>query len=186
MGPMVVASRTPVQAFAGSGARQRKSPTGGCANGMFLKTATPSALRLPRSWPVLIETVGSDPAAKPCPKHRTPASRPDTLMDFIGLPLSLTARVVRAVFRIARAVVLRMRGIRTQGTAAPRKCPPRSHNRFRSLTLLHPIHRRAQHVEAIERSASSAAVAHARRKKQAAPIRDFRRATVGGCHALVV
>jgi hypothetical protein len=34
--------------------------------------------------------------------------------------------------------------------------------------------------------AAAAAVAHARRKKQAAPIRDVRRAAISRCHALVV
>jgi hypothetical protein len=64
---------------------------------MFLKTATPSAVRLPRSWPVLIETIRLDPAAfagvcaeladfKACPKHRAQASMLTTLMDFIILP----------------------------------------------------------------------------------------------------
>src|SRR5512139_4083535 len=97
MGPKAVASRTPGQAFAGVGSFQRRSPTGGCANGMFLKTATPSAVRLPRSWPVLIETIGLGPAAfagvcaeiadiKACPQHRAQASMLKTLMDFIALP----------------------------------------------------------------------------------------------------
>jgi hypothetical protein len=42
------------------------------------------------------------------------------------------------------------------------------------------------YAQVIQPSAAAAAVAHARRKKQAAPIRDVRRAAISRCHALVV
>ena len=41
-GPNLSALRTPDQFFTGCGSRQRRSPTGGCANGMPLKLRTPS------------------------------------------------------------------------------------------------------------------------------------------------
>src|SRR5690349_1429903 len=189
MGPIWVASRTPVHALAGCGSRQRRLPTGGCAKGMFLNAAPPFDVRVPRSWPVLMVTIGSEPAADvtACPKPTMQLRTQILAIAFMLVPsVLLFARIVRAVFRIARAVVLRMRGISTQGTAAPRKCPPRRHNRIGCLILLHPIHRRAQHVEAIERRAAAGAMAHAGRKKEAAPIPNLRRAPVGGCHALVV
>src|SRR5690242_6243419 len=94
MGPIVVASRTPVQAFAGCGSRQRRLPTGGCAKGIFLNSAPPFDVRLPRSWPVLIVTIGSDPAAlaggKACAKHRTQLKVPSSLMDFTLVPSLVT------------------------------------------------------------------------------------------------
>src|SRR5471030_3048890 len=50
-GPYSLAERTPCHAVAGCGARQRKSPTGGAANGMPLNAMTPSCT-LPRTTPV--------------------------------------------------------------------------------------------------------------------------------------
>src|SRR5579863_4227905 len=41
-GPNWSALRAPVQLLTGWGSRQRRSPTGGCANGMPLKLRTPS------------------------------------------------------------------------------------------------------------------------------------------------
>ena len=41
-GPNWSALRAPVQFLTGCGSRQRRSPTGGCANGMPLKLRTPS------------------------------------------------------------------------------------------------------------------------------------------------
>jgi hypothetical protein len=41
-GPNWSALRTPVQSFTGWGSRQRRSPSGGCANGIPLKLRTPS------------------------------------------------------------------------------------------------------------------------------------------------
>jgi hypothetical protein len=50
-----------------------------------LKAAPPVDVKLPRSWPVVIVTIGSEPAAfaGACPKHRTQASMPKTLMGFM-------------------------------------------------------------------------------------------------------
>src|SRR6266568_3715438 len=49
--------RTPVHGTAGCGARQRRSPTGGAANGMPLKTEIDGSLpATPESRPVLIFT----------------------------------------------------------------------------------------------------------------------------------
>jgi hypothetical protein len=64
---------------------------------MFLNTATPFGVRLPRSWPVLTVTMGPDPAEfagvcaelagiEACHSHKTQASVPSTLIDFIALP----------------------------------------------------------------------------------------------------
>ena len=51
-GPNVTASRTPSQAATGCGAANRSAPTGGSANGMPRKTATPfSARRVPARPP---------------------------------------------------------------------------------------------------------------------------------------
>ena len=55
-GPYWVASRTPVQALAGCGGRQRRSPTGGAAKGMFLKLVTAPAVA-PLSSPSATLTV---------------------------------------------------------------------------------------------------------------------------------
>src|SRR5258708_39216181 len=88
--------------------------------------------------------------------------------------LLLTARVVPAIFWIARAVVLRMRGVGAQRTAAPRKGPSGRHHRVGALALLHPFDCGAQHVEAVERGAAAPAMAHARGKEQPAPIHHFR------------
>src|SRR5689334_3479023 len=52
----------PDQDFTGIGSRQRKSPIGGAANGIPLKTAALPSVE-PRSWPVVIVTVGG-PSAK--------------------------------------------------------------------------------------------------------------------------
>src|SRR5580704_508629 len=57
-GPKVAASRTPSQARAARGAANRRSPTGGWANGMPRKTATPPFAR-PRTSPAAVRTTGS-------------------------------------------------------------------------------------------------------------------------------
>src|SRR6266700_1174701 len=57
-GPNMAASRTPSQARAGRGAANRRSPTGGWANGMPRKTATPPSDR-PRTCPAAVRTTGS-------------------------------------------------------------------------------------------------------------------------------
>ena len=57
--PERCASRTPAQGAAGSGARKRSAPIGGCANGMPRKEWTPPSLR-PSSRPDAISTRGSD------------------------------------------------------------------------------------------------------------------------------
>ena len=54
------ASRTPSQPRTGRGAAKRSAPTGGSANGMPRKTATPFS-RLPRSVPAAARTSGRDP-----------------------------------------------------------------------------------------------------------------------------
>src|SRR6185437_9792244 len=57
-GPNMAASRTPSQALAGCGAANRRAPTGGWANGMPRKTATPFSTR-PRTCPAAVRTTGS-------------------------------------------------------------------------------------------------------------------------------
>src|SRR5580692_6057243 len=57
-GPNTAASRTPSHARAGRGAANRRSPTGGWANGMPRKTATPFSTR-PRTCPAAVRTTGS-------------------------------------------------------------------------------------------------------------------------------
>src|SRR4029077_17323550 len=57
-GPNMAASPTPSQGRAGRGAANRRSPTGGWANGMPRKTATPFSDR-PRTCPAAVRTTGS-------------------------------------------------------------------------------------------------------------------------------
>src|SRR4029077_2348044 len=54
----MAASRTPSQGRAGSGAANRRAPTGAWANGMPRKTATPFSTR-PRTCPAAVRTTGS-------------------------------------------------------------------------------------------------------------------------------
>src|SRR5258707_7493217 len=68
--------------------------------------------------------------------------------------LLLTARVVPAIFWIARAVVLRMLGVGAQRPAAPRQGPSRRHHSVGVLALLHPFDCGAQHLSAVERGAA--------------------------------
>src|SRR5271170_4285627 len=77
-------------------------------------------------------------------------------------------KVVRVV-RITAARVLGMLRIRAQRTAASREGRPRGHYAVRSHTLLHPIHNRAQHVEAIQRRAPTLTVPHAGHEVEPAP-----------------
>jgi hypothetical protein len=69
----------------------------GQSGGGSLWLLNPSAVGLPRSWPVPIETIGSGPAPfagicaklagiKACPRHRMQAGMPASLMNFIDLP----------------------------------------------------------------------------------------------------
>ena len=69
----------------------------GGSNGMFLKDAPPFAVRLPRSWPVLIATMGFEPTPlrgrlaevneiNAWPKVRTQAKMANLLVDFMGFP----------------------------------------------------------------------------------------------------
>src|SRR3954464_13372586 len=53
------ALRTPCHAGTGCGARQRRFPTGGAANGTALNTTTPDAIAVPPSWPPATRTVVS-------------------------------------------------------------------------------------------------------------------------------
>src|SRR4249919_4056295 len=57
-GPNMSASRTPSHGRAGCGAANRRAPTGGWANGMPRKTATPFSAR-PRTCPAAVRTTGS-------------------------------------------------------------------------------------------------------------------------------
>ena len=57
-GPNMSASRTPSHGRAGCGAANRRVPTGGWANGMPRKTATPFSAR-PRTCPAAVRTTGS-------------------------------------------------------------------------------------------------------------------------------
>ena len=93
---------------------------------------------------------------------------------------------IRGILHVACALVLRMRGIGAQRAAAPGKRAPCRRHRFGSLPLFHPIHGCAQHVEAIKRRAAAAAMTHAGRKEQAAPILHFGFPSICRGHALVV
>src|SRR4029453_15061837 len=62
--PNACASRTPRHASGGSGARQRRAPVGGAANGIPLKLATPPA-SIPSSSPKLVRTHGLAMTASP-------------------------------------------------------------------------------------------------------------------------
>src|SRR6516165_1486984 len=68
-GPNAAASRTPSQARAGRGAANRRSPTGGWANGMPRKTATPSSA-CPRTSPAAVRTTGSVTSIRRRLRHR--------------------------------------------------------------------------------------------------------------------
>ncbi len=57
--PYSPASRTPCHGSTGAGGFQRRSPTGGAANGMPLNTA-PLCWARPRIWPPVTATMGSD------------------------------------------------------------------------------------------------------------------------------
>ena len=57
-GPNAAASRTPSHGTGGTGAWNRRFPTGGCANGRPRKTALPCSTR-PLTRPALVETSGS-------------------------------------------------------------------------------------------------------------------------------
>lgn len=59
-GPYETASRTPLQPRTGCGAANRSAPTGGSANGIPRKTATPAS-RLPRTTPATARTSGRGP-----------------------------------------------------------------------------------------------------------------------------
>src|SRR5512142_2544346 len=67
MGPNLLASRTPLHLAAGCGARQRRSPTGGAAKGMFLKTEMPPSI-VPANMPCGRAICGS---ARAAPETRT-------------------------------------------------------------------------------------------------------------------
>src|SRR3974390_2754058 len=57
-----VASRTPAHAFTGTGSRQRRSPTGGCAYGMPLNAAPPLFSRAPLICPPVTVAIGPESA----------------------------------------------------------------------------------------------------------------------------
>jgi hypothetical protein len=61
--PNSVASRTPAHGVTGIGSRQRRSPMGGCANGIPLKTAPPFSSVAPCTCPPVTATTGPDSAA---------------------------------------------------------------------------------------------------------------------------
>src|SRR5665213_379834 len=63
--PKALASRVPVHPGAGWGARQRRSPTGGAAKGMFLKTEIFLSV-VPDSAPCAIVTCGPTAAGSAC------------------------------------------------------------------------------------------------------------------------
>src|SRR4051812_47380717 len=84
-GPYETASRTPFHSRTGRGAANRSAPTGGSANGMPRKTATPPSV-LPRTVPATARTSGRASAtvittpppasrAQPQDPHR-PTDRP--------------------------------------------------------------------------------------------------------------
>src|ERR1700729_3901399 len=76
-GPNAVASRVPSQGRAGRGAANRRSPTGGWANGMPRKTAMSAALRRPRTRPLAVRTTGSVTSMHAPLVPRGPRAGPD-------------------------------------------------------------------------------------------------------------
>ena len=75
------------------------------------------------------------------------------------------------VFCVALPFVLRVFRIRAERAALARKCLTGRGHRLRRDTLLHPVRKRAQQIELIEREASSA-MAHPRNKIELAPFGD--------------
>ena len=97
-----------------------------------------------------------------------------------------TAAEVGGVFRIAAAGVLRVIRIGTQRAATARKGAAGRGDRIRRRILFYPVDGRGQKVELIEGRRAAAAMAHAGRKKEAAPVLNFRIAAVGSAHAFVI
>src|SRR5690242_8786936 len=82
--PNWVASRTPGHGFTGIGSRQRKSPTGGVAKGMPLKTAPRSRRLPPRIFPPVTVTTGDSCAAAAMLRSKKAASLLMTAFALIG------------------------------------------------------------------------------------------------------
>src|SRR6185503_19496917 len=93
MGPNLLASRTPLQLAAGCGARQRRSPTGGAAKGIFLKTEMPPSV-VPANLPCRIVTWGSAEAA---PQIKTEIVTANAKPRIVPSAITLHTRGVRAL-----------------------------------------------------------------------------------------
>ena len=98
----------------------------------------------------------------------------------------LLAREIRGIFRVAGSVILSVRGIGAQRTAAPGEIASGSRDGFGGLVLLHPIGNRCQHVELVERCLAALAMRHAWNQEQTAPRKHFLRTAVCARHSLVV
>ncbi len=79
-----------------------------------------------------------------------------------------------------------MRWIGAQRTAPSGERSSSGRYRLGRLSLFHPVHRRGQHVETIQRRAAAAAVPHTGRKEQAAPLLHLRLTAIRYGHSLVV
>src|SRR3954471_3258007 len=76
LAPKSAALRTPCQEAAGFGARQRRSPTGGAANGTPRKMVTDGSVAgTPESNPVLVRTGSFSAAARGSARARRRANR---------------------------------------------------------------------------------------------------------------
>ena len=95
------------------------------------------------------------------------------------------AAEIRSVVSVSVSVVLSGGGISTEWAASARECLARCVHGVGSDSLFYPVDHRAQHVELIERRATGT-VRHARHQKDAAPLRYFVCAAVGGAKGLVI
>src|SRR5438093_5940216 len=95
------------------------------------------------------------------------------LMATPGQPDDSTTLEIRSVFRVSLSFVLRVQRVGAQRAAAARKCAPRRGQAVRGDALLDPAQDRSDCVERVERRRTSATVAHAGRKEQAAPVVDL-------------
>src|SRR5580700_11389388 len=115
MGLNLSAARTPCHGVGGSGACQRKSPTGGAANGMPLKTRTSGFVpAMPVIKPASSRT-GSLIAAERVCAARMQAASAENFMGFIGAMLK-------------RIHTLRQRILRNGARYRVRTCDPYSVN----------------------------------------------------------
>src|SRR5262245_2884319 len=164
-GPNSAAERTPVHGAGGCGARQRKLPTGGAANGMPLNQSTPFE-SAPRSMPVSMRTVSGARSAAAGPEAARPprmsrAAATARKPYFTGDPFASGSRraaggggrrlagEIRLFIAAAAAVVacnLRMRTERAGARRAGRSCSAGDHAVGRAA-MLDPVDQGAEQVD---------------------------------------